>query len=255
MFDVLSRLAIKEYRPEPIIEVVNAHNVIDCYPVALLELSNEFKQRIIESYQRGPFKRIINTLKLERENASPVKLLYRFRDGLFYLKLRGRGVKLYILKTTSDKELHNGLEREVFRLTHDLISHPGYNRTYERLAESIHIMNLSKKLHEWIRHCPQCQINQTTRHRLYKTLQLIILLGKPFHTLTMDFILALFTTKEEFNCILTITDKFSKVITLLLNKKTYLGLDWVNDVLDRLHLFNWGILRVIISDRDSKFLG
>ena len=87
--DALSRLATREYRPEPTTEVASAHGVVDCYPVALLELSNEFKQRVIEGYQRGPFKRIIDTLKLEGESASPVKLPYRLRDGLLYLNVFG----------------------------------------------------------------------------------------------------------------------------------------------------------------------
>ena len=83
------------------------------------------------------------------------------------------------------------MEGEVFQLAHDEMGHPGYARTNERLTEGLYMYNMSTKLHEFIRHCPQCQVNQVPRHRPYGALQPVFSPARPFHTLIIDFILAL----------------------------------------------------------------
>ena len=70
----------------------------------------------------------------------------------------------------------------------------------------------------------------------------------------MDFILALPTTLDKFNLILTVTDKFSKRVTLISGKATFTAAEWVKVLLNRLKLLNWDILKVIISNCDCKFL-
>ena len=88
---------------------------------------------------------------------------------------------------------------------------------------------------------------------LYGELQNIMMPPIPFYIITIDFILALpVVTPNRFDCLLTIMDKFSKRIALALGKVTWKAKDWVNTLLDA--MVNWGILRVIIFDRDLKFL-
>ena len=47
----------------------------------------------------------------------------------------------------------------------------------------------------------------------------------PFHTLAMDFILGLPLSKAGEDCIMTVTCKFSKLVTLLAGKTTYSAKD------------------------------
>ena len=103
-------------------------------------------------------------------------------------------------------------------LTHDEMSHSDYVRTHKRLIEDLYLCNLSKHLYEYIQHCSQCQLMQISRHQLYDVMQSILMSSQPFHTITIDFILTLFTTKKEMNCVLSITDKFSKTVTFIPEK-------------------------------------
>jgi len=83
------------------------------------------------------------------ENAA--KLAYEVVDQVLYFKDDEQGLRLYIPTTA--------IEAEVFKLAHDEMGYPGYARTHERLTEGVYIYNMSKKLHEFIRHCPSCQLN------------------------------------------------------------------------------------------------
>ena len=56
------------------------------------------------------------------------------------------------------------------------------------------------------------------------------------------------------NTLLTVTDKFFKRILLIPRKDTWGATEWAGTVLDHLLSNDWGVPRVMISDRDPKFL-
>ena len=87
----------------------------------------------------------------------------------------------------------------------------GFHRTYDRIVRSMYLQHLTPNLEKYIRHCPQCQLNQTKRHRPYGELMPIDRADMPFQTITMDFIVALpLTVKDQFDSLLTMICKFSK---------------------------------------------
>ena len=55
---------------------------------------------------------------------------------------------------------------------------------------------------------------------LYGFLQLIDSPPAPFHTITIDFILGLPKSRNGNDCAMSVTDKYSKAITLIPGKKT-----------------------------------
>ena len=83
------------------------------------------------------------------------------------------------------------METKIFQLTYDEMGYPSYAKTHERLTYGLYIRSMSKKLHEFIKHCPQCQVNQTPRHRPYGLFQPNFSPARPFHALIIDFILTL----------------------------------------------------------------
>ena len=48
--------------------------------------------------------------------------------------------------------------------------------------------------------------------------------------------------------------KFSKRITLIPGKSTWTAKEWAGVLLERLWIADWGLPKVILSDRDRKFL-
>ena len=246
--DALSRLASRDYGESQSSEGSELDALsVDAYPVSLIQVSDSFKQRVKNGYSEPRWqriRRIIEHNKALDENAA--MLPYELIDGLLYCKGEYGNLRLCIPST---------LEKEVFTLAHDEMGHPGYARTHEKLTTGLFIYNMATKLHEYIRHCPHCQMNQTPRHRPYGSLQPIYSPARPFHTLTIDFILALPKAASGDDTVMTVTDKFSKAITLIAGEIRWGGELWAQALLDRLLLLGWGIPWAIISDRDRRFIG
>ena len=70
-----------------------------------------------------------------------------------------------------------------------------------------------------------------------------------FYIITNNFIFVLF---GELSSLFNVTDKFIRKIVFIPKKLIYNVNQWVNELLDRLFIIEWGIQPVIISDRDLK---
>ena len=132
--------------------------------------------------------------------------------------------------------------------------HPGYAKCFERIASSWYIRGLSRYLREYLKHCSECQVYQTKRHAPYGSMQPVLTPAVPFHTITMDFILALPVSRDGFDVAMPVSDKFTKRITIIPGKSTWTAAQWGDALLDRLDTADWGLPKAIISDRDRKFL-
>jgi hypothetical protein len=108
----------------------------------------------------------------------------------------------------------------VFKLAHDKMRHSEYTWMHEIDWHSLHLW-LVQNLHEYLWHCLQCQLNQTPHHKPYGA-TINPFTAAPFHTLTIDFILALSVIKasETYETIMSVTDKFSKTVTLISERNT-----------------------------------
>ena len=203
--DALSRLANRDYditSNESELDTL----IADAYSISLIQVNEGFKGRMKHEYQEPRWQRIMITIARNKDlNTNAAKLPYELINGLLYCKGKHE-LRLYI---------PTELKQEVFKLTHDEMGHPDYAKTYEKLTSSLFIYNMVIKLHEYIRHCPHCQMNQTPRHRPYGSLQSIYTPARPFHTITIDFILTLPKAAAGEDCIMSMTDKFSKAITFI----------------------------------------
>ena len=85
-------------------------------------------------------------------------------------------------------------------------------------------------------------------------MQLILSLPQPFHTITLDFILGLLTSAEDYNTVMSVTDKFSKAVSFISEKTIWGGKEWAVQLLIRLDLLKWGLLNVIILNCNVKFV-
>ena len=137
-------------------------------------------------------------------------ILYKVIDDLLYFDDDKRDLRFCVLII---------MKIEVFKLAYDEIKYFDYVYIHKRLIEEFYIFNMITKLHEFIRHYFHCQLNQTSRYKLYDFLQLIFSPVKSFHILIIDFILAFpKSLSDECDCILSVIDKFFKVIIFILGK-------------------------------------
>lgn len=105
----------------------------------------------------------------------------------------------------------------------------------------------------YIEHCPTCLEHRIRRYRPYGSLQPILYLAIPFHTVTIDIVLAIPLSNDEFDAALTMTDKYTKLMGIIPGCNTWEGEDWARGVLGFWWTANWGIPTVLLTDRDPKF--
>jgi hypothetical protein len=192
----------------------------------MAEMSPKFKERLIQGYTIDPaFQRIIDDIK-ENEKLEDNKALIPFSLDNDLLWHYDEVDRLCIPES---------LVGEVLKIAHTEAGHLGSDRTYERAATSWYIRSLARYIRDFIRHCPQCKVYQTRRHTPYGLLQPVQAPPMPFHTITIDFILALPEARDSgFDIVLSITDKFSKRITLVPSLKTFSAAQWADALLQRL---------------------
>ena len=110
-------------------------------------------------------------------------------------------------------------EQKIFRMIHDENQHFERHRCYQRISNFVYVSRLFKKFRFYIEHCLDCQLNQIKRHRLYEKMIFIFNTFKSFHTLIMNFIVDL---SNEFDVLLTITNKFFRRVMFIYDKSTYI---------------------------------
>ena len=241
--DALSRLTSRSYRAKTDEFILDT---VEDFPVSVITVNKAFRRRLLDGYQESRWVRAIAIIKANnRLGDNSVKLSYKLIENLLYFNDDEKNLRLYISSV---------MKTEIFKLAHDEMRHSRYARTHERLTQGLYIYNITIKLHEFIRHYPHCQLNQTPRHKLYGSLQPIFSSARPFHTLIIDFILALSKAIDGINCAMGVIDKFSKVVTFIADKTIWDSEEWAFALLDRLSELNWGLPRALIFDRDRKFV-
>ena len=196
------------------------------FTATMAEMSPEFKERLIQGYIIDPaFQRIIDDIK-ENDKLEDNKALIPFSLDDNLLWHHDEVDRLCIPES---------LVGEVLKIAYTEAGHLGSDRTYERAATSWYIHNLARHVRDFIRHCPQCKVYQTCCHAPYGLLQLIQAPLMPFHTITIDFILALPKARNSgFDIVLSVTNKFSKRITLVPSLKTFFAAQWADALLQHL---------------------
>ena len=149
-----------------------------------------------------------------------MNIRFKLRNELiYYTNFNDGRERLYIF---------NALKREIFELIHDRQHYEEFHKTYDRIINFVYMRHLSKHLRAYINHYSKCELNQTKRDKFYDNIIFIDRSGIPFHIITMNFIMTLFITKEDFDSLFIMIDKFSKRIFLIFGKVIYNVDKWVN---------------------------
>ena len=235
------------------------------YAGTLISMSDDFRKQITDGYANEKvwrhlltvLKKLATSAQEEQDTSATadvhmkdVSIPKKFRTGIDF-QLENDGLIYYTGEGAHRLCIPTAAEEEVFRLAHDANAHAGVHRCFSRIADTLYIPRLSRKIRQYIEHCPSCQLTQTKRHRPYGELMPVTSPPQPFHTIAMDFILAL---PGELDILLTVTCKYSRRVTLIPGKSTYSASQWGNALLDRLLIADWGIPAAIVSDRDPKFM-
>ena len=223
----------------------NELNVL--FTISLIEINNVFKARIVNDYVKNSnWQKIIKIIEIVEKNYIRIsfvrdqKLIFRKEIEDFFFISRRMCISSSIIK-------------DVLSITYDY-EHQNFDRTYKKIVSSWYIRNLTKHFKAYFKHCLQCKINQIKRHKSYESLQSILSSSIFFHTLIIDFILTLSKSWTDMNNVMSITCKYFKRITIISSMNTWNASQWINALLNKLDIADWRLSKVIIFDRDRKFL-
>ena len=222
---------------------------------ALVELHADLKKQLLDCYTKDPsWQKVIDVLDANQNDPENAATLPFFRDeeGLIWRRDDSTGDHAFDgtrLCLPGDR----ACLKTFFDTAHSE-SHVGFAKMFEVISRQWYIRSLSRQLKEYLRHCSKCQLYQTRRHMEHGSLQPISSPPMPFHTLAIDFVLALPKSAKGYDSLMSITCKFSRRVSLIPGKCTFTAADWAGRLLRRLRKIDWGLPKVIISDRDRKFL-
>lgn len=225
----------------------------DAYPVVLLNADDEFRSTIRESLPSDPhfgklYKKIQDQVDETRNSETGPKTVYQsYRLDL------DSGLLYFVNKPEPDRIcIPANLQLQLFQFAHDNHAHGGINRSLNRIRRSAYIPKLKKHLQTYIDGCPACQLSKPSRQLPYGQLHPIETHKEPLAELSMDFIVGLPVTPEGFNCLATVTDRFSKYIRLIPGKETWGAKEWADEYYHQIFRY-WGLPARIITDRDPRF--
>lgn len=124
-------------------------------------------------------------------------------DGLLYA-----GKRLIIPRTSNVCET-------LFHLTHDVLGHFGFSKSYGSLCKSFYWPNMRQDLeHAYVPACPDCQHNKPTTKKPLGPLHPLPIPDQHGDSVMMDFIGPL-PEDEGFNCIVSFTDHLNSDIRII----------------------------------------
>ena len=133
--------------------------------------------------------------------------------------------------------------------------HLGSAKTYERLARRFWWPGMRADVLEYCSKCVSCQQNKTSRNAKQGVMHPVPIPSRRFGTISVDFVTGLPTSYSGHDAVMTITDKYSKVVRLVPMK--FGDSASASKRIARLFVDNWwrdrGIPTRIISDRDVRF--
>ena len=204
------------------------------------EIESDFADRLRASYESDEW------LKVPKNN----QLLSSVDGFWWYSKGKNSEVKLLYVPDV------DGLRAECLTLVHDhpFSGHAGITKTTEQFQRSYWWPQWRAQVEQYVQKCDSCQRHKPTNLKPAGLLQPLPIPGRPWESVSMDFITHLPETERGHTSIYVVVDRLTKLTHIMATRDTVTGAEVAQLFIDnivRLH----GLPRDIISDRDSKFRG
>lgn len=227
------------YRPGKYNEVADAlsrNPVLNLAAISDVSL-NEYTQAIIQGYETDD--EIQKTIRMIREGSNGP---FQLKDRLLY-----RGSALVVpndeaLKKMILHEAHNS----------PTAGHFGARRTYAQVQLRFWWPHMRDELEDYIRQCPECQKNKASTQGPLGPLHSLPSPGKPWESISMDFITGLTKTRTGYDALMVVVDRFTKMVRLCPTTTTATAKDTAKLFVEEVFKFH-GMPKDIVSDRDVKF--
>lgn len=210
-------------------------------------LTNKIKQ----SYSEDSFlQRVISVLKGKEECPLDLRTLikrYSFEDGLLYYGILEHRKDRLVIPT---KEL----QYEIMRTYHTskAAGHPGVSRTYAKISAFYYWNKMKDMITKFCRSCIPCQKSKNSHLLPVGVYHPLAIPNRRFEAINIDFVSGM-NLDEGCDQVMVITDRLTKwAIMKAMNKHT--SSQEIAEILVQEVVFQYGIPRYIVSDRDPKFV-
>ena len=186
--------------------------------IVVVNLNEIFRKRIIDEYTIDlnwkKISQVLNSNNFSIENS--VKLSFYKKNGLIF-RFDDHVYESHRLCISWS------VIKNILKIVHDNDTHSEFARCYEKIVSFYYIRDLIRYLRNYLKHCSKCQIYQTRRHKSYESLQLILTFSISFHTIIVDFVLALSIFKSDlFDYFISVTCKYFKRVLLISSRIKYI---------------------------------
>lgn len=150
------------------------------------------------------------------------------------------------------KELTDDEIKQIIKENHELIGHPGIQKTYDRIKTNYKIPNLFKLIQEYIETCDTCQRAKLTRIRPREEPCISDTPIDSNEKIAMDLLGPLQKTKNGNQYILSIHDELTKYLILVPLKTQRTESIW--DALLNHYIYVFSAPKKILTDRGQNFI-
>ena len=194
---------------------------------------------------------------IQKHQPSDPSLERIFKDLNAGLERKGYHVRNGLL--CRDKQIvvlqQRALIDELLHVHHDdeLAGHWGRDKTLELIRRNFYWKTMLTDVAEYVATCPVCQSIDTPRHKPYGSLQPLPVPERPWKEISLDWIVSLppsrTSTGEEFNSILVIVDRYTKMARFLPTRSDATAPEFAELFYREIEL-KFGAPTGIVSDRD-----
>ena len=157
--------------------------------------------------------------------------------------------KLYILNIVEIKIIvMNELHKRLYS------GHPRYQKIIIMIIKYFFCPNMKKEVEKYLARCLECQQVKAKHQHPTWFLQPLHISEWKWKTISIDFIIGLPNNFWHHYSIMVIVDKLSKDAHFIRAKSTYKDVNIANNFMKEIFRLH-GVPKVIVSDRDAKFIG
>lgn len=172
---------------------------------------------------------------------------FRIRDGLLFFTSRKGHERLYVPEGSAREQL-------IFE-AHDvpIAGHLGAHKTYGRLSRSFYWPDMERDIKEYVRTCPQCQVNKPSHQSPLGLYQPLPVPTRKWESVSLDFVMGLPKTPRGFDAIVVFVDRLTKMIRVAPTHTTVTAEGAARLFFDHVFRHGHGVPTTLVSDRDPRF--
>ena len=205
--------------------------------------TRSLRRQVIKGYKNSPLGKLIKEVEKREEPTNR----YTVENGLLYYRTDEFGSWRLCLPDIPYRET-------VIHDNHDLAiaGHPGYIKTYSRIARVYYWPNIGKDIRKHVQECDPCQRTKPSNHSPAGQLHPLLIPGRPWESVGMDWLGPLPKSASGKDMFLIAIDRLTKMARFIPTHSSVTSKETA-DLFLREVFRHHGLPSNIVSDRDPRF--